>query len=94
MHGNQCTHLLVSIFMHDDKCMHLSLFIYMHDDSINGRIGTYMYINGDKSMNITVYMDTIIIIINLFIIYIHVRNSYSLLTYTIIYVNIYTTGYC
>ena len=43
--------------MHDDKCMHLSLFIYMHNDSINGRIGTYMYINSDKSMNIAMYMD-------------------------------------
>ena len=57
MHGNQCTHLLVSIFMHDNKRMHLLLFIYMHDDSINGRIGTYMYINGDKSMSIAMYMD-------------------------------------
>ena len=36
----------------------------------------------------------IIIIINLFIIYIHVQNSCSLLTYTIIYINIYTIGYC
>ena len=34
------------------------------------------------------------IYINLFIIYIHVRNSCSLLTYTIIYINIYTIGYC
>ena len=57
MHGNQCTHLSASKFMHDDKHMHLLVFIYMHDDSVNGRIGTYMYINGDKSMNITVYMD-------------------------------------
>ena len=57
MHGNQCTCLSVSIFMHDDKCMHLSLFIYIHDNSVNGQIRTYMYINGDKSMNITVYMD-------------------------------------
>ena len=57
MHGNQCTHLLASIFMCDDKRMHLSLFIYMHNDSVNGRIRTYMYINGDKTMNITVYMD-------------------------------------
>ena len=36
----------------------------------------------------------IIIIINLFIIYIHVRNSCSLFTYTVIYINIYTIGYC
>ena len=57
MHGNQCTHLSASIFMHDDKCMHLLLFIYMHDNSVNGQIGTYMYINDNKSMNIAVYMD-------------------------------------
>ena len=36
----------------------------------------------------------IYIYINLFIIYIHVRNSCSLLTYTVIYINIYMIGYC
>ena len=57
MHGNQCTCLSLSMFMHDNKHMHLSLFIYMRDDSVNGQIGTYMYINSNKSMNIAMYMD-------------------------------------
>ena len=39
-------------------------------------------------------LEKFIIIINLFIIYIHVQNSCNLLTYMIIYINIYMIGYC
>ena len=47
-----------------------------------------------QSVALQEYFKALIIIIDLFIIYIPVRKSYNLLTYTIFYIIIYTIGYC